>query len=89
MPSERRAYFENLLKAYLGKDEITKEDAYHVWRGLLESNVVTPAGEIIVSKLTDVDDFAIRWRRHFMQHLKPRFLPKGWNPERRLYSEPK
>lgn len=89
MPQDRREHFENILKTYLGKDEITQDDAYHVWKGLLESNEVIPAGEIIISKLTDVDDFAIRWRRHFILHMKPKFLPEGWNPERRLYSEPK
>lgn len=89
MPAERRAHFENIVKAYLGKDTLTQDEIYHVWRGLLDSNEVTPAGGLIVAKLSDVDDFAIRWRRHFMQHMKPRFLPQGWNPERRLYSEPK
>jgi hypothetical protein len=89
MPKDRREHFENILKAYLGKEEITRDDVYHVWKGLLESNQVTPAGGIVVSKVADVDEFAVRWRRHFMQHMKPKFLPEGWNTERRIYSEKK
>lgn len=89
MPAERRKHFEDVLKAYLSVEEVTIEEAKNVWENLMASQEVKAAGVIIVSKLTDFDGFAIRWRRHFMQHMKPRFLPEGWNPERRIYSEPK
>lgn len=89
MPEDRRKYFEGVVKAYLGVEQFTREEAQNVWKNLMDAQEVVAAGVIVVSKLTDFDAFAIRWRQHFMKHMKPKFLPIGWNPERRIYSEPK
>jgi len=87
IPEGRRTLLEGDVKAYLGKDAFTREDLA-LWKEIQQSIDVTPPGEMIISKIPDIDDFAIRWRWHFMTQMKPRFLPSGWNPERRIYSEP-
>lgn len=88
LPLDRRERFELIVKAYLGKAELNEGDPKQVFESLRSSIVNTPAGKIIVEKIKDIDDFAIRWRRHFLRHVKPQFLPKLWDPERRIYSEP-
>lgn len=88
LPPKRREHFEKILTTYLGKDELGENDPKNVFISLRASVVTTPAAQIIVSQIKDIDDFAIRWRKHFLRHVKPRFLPDLWNPERRIYSEP-
>lgn len=88
MPPEKRRKFEDILKAYLGKDVLGPEDPVDVFETIRAGIVTTPAAQIIVAQLKDVDDFAIRWRKHFLRHMKPAYLPDLWNPERRIYSEP-
>jgi hypothetical protein len=88
LPSDRQVHFEKILKTYLGKDELDADDPKNVFDSLRASIVTTPAAEIIVAQVKDVDAFAIRWRKHFLRHVKPRFLPDLWDPERRIYSEP-
>lgn len=87
IPQDRREKLEATVKAYLGKDVLSKEDLA-IWKSFRNTIEVTTAGKIIVERLNGgVDDFAIRWRRHFIKFMKPKFLPEGWDPERRIYSE--
>jgi exonuclease 3'-5' domain-containing protein 2 len=46
----------------------------------------TQHGEIVV-KHYDCDDFAILWRNHFVNHMKPQALPDYWITDRRIYEE--
>lgn len=36
-------------------------------------------GEMLVSKLEDIDKFIRYWRKHFLSIMKPKFMPKGWS----------
>lgn len=87
LPEPKKKHFEAVVKAYLGKETLVKDDCL-VWKKIRRSMNTTPAGLLVAHKIPDIDDFAIRWRRHFMKSMKPAFLPEGWNPERRIYSEP-
>lgn len=43
--------------------------------------------EMVVEQLTDLDsinDFVIRWRKHFIETMKPKFLPDHWSIDRRF-----
>lgn len=39
------------------------------------------ADKKIVSEHSSLDEFMIMWRKHFVDCMKPQFLPNGWNPE--------
>ncbi len=41
-------------------------------------------GQTVVDRLTDLPGFVKLWRRHFVENMKPQFLPLGWNIEREL-----
>lgn len=87
LPADKLERFEQVLKTYLGKDTLSPEDPENVFNNIRAGIITTPAGQIIVSQLKDLDAFAIRWRQHFLRHMKPAFLPDLWLPERRIYSE--
>lgn len=87
IPEPKRQAFLATVKGYLKKDDLVRED-FLVWKRISRSAEVTPAGKLIAEKIADIDDFAIRWRHHFLKTMKPQFLPEGWNPDRRIYSEP-
>src|SRR5579871_1215479 len=87
IPAPKRKLFEETVKKYLRKDHLEREDLL-VWKKLSRQAEVTPAGQLIAEATEDVDEFAIRWRRHFLKSMNPGFLPDLWNPERRIYSEP-
>lgn len=36
-------------------------------------------GEIVISKVKDIDQFIIDWRNHFIKHNDCKFLPKNWS----------
>jgi hypothetical protein len=44
-------------------------------------------GELVLEHITDLDEFVIMWRKHFLHHMDPQFLPDNWDCERRIYSE--
>lgn len=87
LPEPKKKHFEGVVKAHLGKETLEKEDCL-VWKEIRRSMNTTPAGLLVALRIQDLDDFAIRWRRHFIKSMKPAFLPEGWNPDRRIYSEP-
>lgn len=41
-------------------------------------------GQKVIEKVTNYQEFAERWRNHFVQTMRPRFLPKGWDVKRSL-----
>lgn len=87
MPAERRLELEGRLKTLLGKETIEPDDLLG-WKGFRKKILSISPGQLIAEKIVDFDDFAIRWRQHFIKHTQPKYLPSGWNPERRIYSEP-
>ncbi len=36
-------------------------------------------GQMLVSKLEDIDKFIRYWRKHFLSIMKPKYMPKGWS----------
>lgn len=36
------------------------------------------ASELLVSKLPTIDEFIIAWRKHFVQHAAPKYMPPSW-----------
>ena len=87
MPADRRERFERTLKDHLGKETLERSD-YRVWKDIQRSIRPVTASKLVAERIRDLDDFAIRWRRHFVETMQPRFLPQHWDIERRIYSEP-
>jgi hypothetical protein len=80
IPLQRRQILEQRIKNYLKKDIITEDDL----KSIMSKNLSVPVcnfGKIIVEKLIDIPKFIIMWRRHFVDIMKPKYLPEFWNVE--------
>ena len=42
-------------------------------------------GKMVVEKLDDYQKFVERWRQHFIDNMKPKYMPNGWKVDRDMY----
>jgi len=86
IPPERNAYLTAILIDYFNKDEITREDLEKAAN--LEYNTqranYKPEGQAVVENISDISLFVQRWRKHFVDSLKPQYMPQHWIVERPL-----
>lgn len=83
IPEDRRRKLTEEVQVHLGKDTITQADLeqitqLHPWE---QPGGYRDYGEYVVSRLTDVQAFVERWRQHFVNAMKPQFLPSSWSIE--------
>lgn len=93
IPDWRKEEISDVIRNFLGKEgELTDEDldlaSRLTKRARKDDADRSPHGRKVVRQIlkSGVDEFAIRWRRHFLDTMKPRFLPDHWDPERRIYT---
>jgi hypothetical protein len=88
IPEERAQVLLDKIKSYLN---VNNPDLLAISNTIFEFEVKT-LGEIVVSKLTDVDTFIQMWRAHFINNMSPKFLPPNWDinrkPKPRMYDTP-
>lgn len=86
IPIDRYQMMMDVIRTYYGREEITKEDIERASQ--LKYNTrrenYKPEGQAIVEKLTDIEAFIKRWRRHFIETLAPQHMPKYWDANRAL-----
>lgn len=49
-----------------------------------EDMVYKPYGHQIVNSLSDITSFVLRWRHHFVECMKPKFLSPFWSPSKTI-----
>eukprot|EP00997_Jenningsia_sp_PLL12_P001489 NODE_1240_length_1220_cov_47.265585_g1013_i0.p1 GENE.NODE_1240_length_1220_cov_47.265585_g1013_i0~~NODE_1240_length_1220_cov_47.265585_g1013_i0.p1 ORF type:complete len:252 (-),score=57.23 NODE_1240_length_1220_cov_47.265585_g1013_i0:167-922(-) len=85
LPTERREWLagEVARKRGMAPEEITinwlKHFVYH--RGpqdLTDTHPARVATQLV--SLSDVDQFVFQWRHLFVNEMRPRFMPDGWDP---------
>lgn len=79
IPLQRIQILEQRVKDYLKKDIITEDDL----KSILVQDSKVPVynfGKTIVEKI-EVPEFIIMWRRHFVDIMKPKYLPEFWDVE--------
>jgi hypothetical protein len=86
IPEPRREELLDRLREHFGRQDITGEDileaeglAYMILNGDVE-----PFGKLVVEQLKDIDPFIKDWRRHFVDVMKPQFLPPYWDVENNI-----
>lgn len=72
------------IASFLEKEDFTIEDLQNAYdfiqtsqREILAERV--PVGKQIMERLTDLDDFLFRWRKHFVTTMQPKYMPHGWD----------
>jgi len=84
IPEPRKEILLKKIKHFLKKDEILPEDITSIINTSIENIKfeVTTHGEIVLSKLKDLNSFNIRWRNHFYDSMQPKYLPEYWEIKR-------
>jgi len=84
MPSSKLYSFVELLIKYIGHtptiDEVGALVDINSSDGEYKSH-----GELVMTKVKNINKFVRIWRRHFLQSMKPKFMPKHWDINRPIY----
>lgn len=82
LPQERRETIEADIKEHFKVDAVTEEvldKALQLeWRKNLTG--FSNSCQMVVSKVMCLDSFIRRWRMHFLDTMKPQFMPEKWDP---------
>jgi hypothetical protein len=49
-----------------------------------ESEMANLYGQIVIDKVLDLQEFSERWRQHFVDTMKPQYLPQGWRVNKKI-----
>ncbi|CEO95246.1 hypothetical protein PBRA_004012 [Plasmodiophora brassicae] len=84
IPQPRADAMMAMIRAHLGRDDVTDDDLASLAEVDNEVDVDTreliPHGRIVVQNLNgDFAGFVRRWRQHFVDTLQPRHLPEYWS----------
>ncbi|XP_033757697.1 exonuclease 3'-5' domain-containing protein 2-like isoform X2 [Pecten maximus] len=88
IPVERREALENTIKSFYDVDEITDE-LLHKAVDIdykIRNKYYKPHGKRVVTHMKKNDglfNFEKRWRQHFLDTMKPKFMPKSWSVNHR------
>jgi len=77
IPLIRRNELLKILEDYFGKDDITMEEIEFLVKNI-KTQFRTFAKKV-VENLDNIRDFQLRWRKHFVDSMNPRYLPDYWN----------
>lgn len=87
IPEHRRSELLAAVLAYIGKEDVADEDLLRVSR--IEYHVKTgdyaQHGEYVVRNTPDLEQFVKDWRRHFLDTMRPAYMPNGWDVDRTIY----
>ena len=80
IPNFRIQEIKNEIKKELGIKKITKK-VIEKWMNSEFQRVscIETHGEMVVRKISDINQFIIEWRSHFVNNSNPKFLPKNWS----------
>ncbi len=90
IPAARRAALAATVAGYFGAAPEDCNDGMIALACALDTQVADPAGSThgarVVARLgtAGLQEFAERWRRHFVETLAPRFMPEAWRIDRPL-----
>jgi hypothetical protein len=59
---------DQLINDFLNEEEKKDKDKY----------------KYVIDNIDDLDEFIIKWRKHFVKHMKPKFLPDLWDINRKI-----
>ncbi len=78
IPEPRKTELLNVLREHYHKQEITREDILEILK-LQPDPKCKHYGELVVDQLESLDEFVLKWRKHFVEVMKPRYLPAHWD----------
>ncbi len=82
VPLPRIEEIKLFITEYLGKN-YTENDLNEI-ASLKTTSCVKTHGEIVVSKLTNYQEFIETWRKHFIESNDCKFIPKNWKIDNKI-----
>ena len=81
MPLERQQELDAKIKEFLKKDTITDADLQGIMDIPWKKNVTgyESSSQMVVGKLPCIQSFIVRWRQHFLDTMKPQYMPPKWD----------
>lgn len=87
IPEDRAKHLRSVVAVYLAKEEVTPEDLTTVSK--LQWTIAPVdfpcASKKVVDSQKSIDEFATRWRLHFLETMKPKHMPDHWDPKKKVY----
>ncbi len=92
IPKDRQLLLLDIIKSYLNKEDLIDEDLVFLGKkkrsDLFDQTSYIHHGKKVVGEIGDdsaeLEKFVKRWRLHFIEEMKPQFLPKDWTVDRPL-----
>lgn len=78
MPTNRYLSMKIDIKSYFNIKRLTKKRLVII-AGMKAISVRRTHGEVVVSKIDDIQSFIEIWRNHFIESNDCKYLPKDWN----------
>lgn len=78
IPKYRIKEMKNEVKEYFTWKRVSKKRLQNIL-DIKINNVTKTHGEMVVSKIEDIDSFIKEWRKHFIKNMNCKFLPKKWS----------
>ena len=84
IPTDRLKILKERVREALGKKHITDKDIFNLSKVDPKEcySQIDSHGKIVVDALKDLQEFVEMWRQHFIDSMKPKFMPEYWNVKR-------
>ena len=83
--NERSSFTEQQFIDYILNNEEMRNKCLNYFQNVeVEERQVDCHGKLVMEKVSDMYKFIIMWRQAFVQNMKPKFMPEGWNIEHRI-----
>lgn len=84
MPLNKRIELEENIIKFLNKNQITEEDLMSLKNySIIMRDDYVSFSKYIAQSMNDYNEFAKDWRKHFVTTMKPKYMPKEWNVDRK------
>lgn len=85
IPPQRRDVLLNELGSHFGVVDIDRASIASFKQVLAEDTPSISPASVIVAKQPDLKAFILHWRNHFVDNMKPQYLPNGWLQEKDFF----
>ncbi len=83
IPRKRVNHLKNSIKSHFGIKRLTKKKLEEI-SGIKATIINRTHGEIVISKISDIQSFVEMWRNHFVENNSCQYLPKDWSIKTRI-----
>lgn len=88
VPLDKQKTLNEVLFRYFKREDYSREDLVKVTKLVYKGiNPEQEHAQIVMSQIEDLQSFVEMWRTHFMECVKPKFMPEGWDLKRNIYRQ--